>query len=40
VPDEADYKSRMEIMKACLVALQTEVTGPTVFEPDITKVSG
>lgn len=40
LPEEADYKSRLEIMRACLRALQAEVTGPTVFEPDITKVSG
>ena len=40
LPEEADYKSRLEIVKTALRALQTDVTGPTVFEPDITKVSG
>lgn len=40
LPEEADYKSRLEIVKTALRALQTDVTGPTVFEPDITRVSG
>ena len=40
LPEDADYNTRLELMKSAIKAFQTEVDGPTVFEPDITKVSG
>jgi len=38
--EEADLALRREIVKCALQALQTDVTGPTVFVPEITFVSG
>ena len=35
LPEEADRALRREIMKCALSVLQTEVSGPTVFTPDI-----
>ena len=40
VSPEADLAIRREIVKSALRALQTDVTGPTVFEPEITMVTG
>jgi len=37
---EADLALRQEIVKCALRALQTDVSGPTVFVPDVTFVSG
>ncbi len=37
---EADRVLRREIVKSALTALQTDVTGPTVFTPNITYTSG
>jgi len=41
VPVEADLALRRRIVECCLRALQTDVSGPTVFVPEIvTLVSG
>jgi glycine reductase complex component B subunit gamma len=37
---EADRAVRREIVKTALTALQTDVTGPTVFTPNIIYTSG
>ena len=37
---EADLALRREIVKCALRALQTDVSGPTVFMPDITLLTG
>ena len=37
---EADLALRQEIVKCALRVLQTDVSGPTVFVPDVTFVSG
>lgn len=37
---EADLAFRQEIVKCALRVLQTDVSGPTVFVPDVTFVSG
>ena len=39
-PVEADHALRREIVTTALKALQTEVSGPTVFVPDISYTSG
>lgn len=39
-PEEADQALRREIVKCALKALQTDVSGPTVFVPDIAFTSG
>lgn len=33
LPKEADHALRMRVVKTALKALQTEVKGPTLFEP-------
>lgn len=38
--EEADLALRREIVKCALKALQTEVSGPTVFMPEITQLTG
>jgi len=38
--EEGDLALRREIVKSALQAIQTNVTGPTVFEPNIALVSG
>ena len=40
LPAEADKALRREIVKTALDALQTDVDGPTIFEPDIKFTSG
>jgi len=40
VSAEADLALRLEIVKCALRALQTDVSSPTVFVPDIAFVSG
>jgi len=37
---EADLALRMKIVECALDALQTDVHGPTIFEPDITYSAG
>lgn len=37
---EGDLAVRLEIVKTALQALQTEVEGPTVFNPNVAGVSG
>jgi len=38
--EEADLALREEIVRCALRAIQTDVSGPTVFVPEITFVSG
>ena len=40
LPVEADLSIRREIVKCALEALKTDVSGPTVFVPDIVYTSG
>ena len=40
LPEEADKALRREIVRSALGALQTEVSGPTIFVPDIQYTSG
>ncbi len=40
LPAEADKAVRREIVKCALTSLQTDVTGSTVFAPNITYTSG
>jgi len=40
LPVEADLALRREIVKCGLDALQTDVSGPTVFVPDVVFTSG
>lgn len=40
LPKEADRTLRREIVKCALKALQTDVTGPTIFVPDVKYTSG
>jgi len=40
LPAEADSTLRREIIKTALKALQTPVSGPTIFVPDISYTSG
>ncbi len=40
LPTEADYVLREEIVKCALGALQTDVSEPTVFVPDVKFTSG
>jgi len=40
VPPEADLAIRREIVKCALDALQTDVDGPTIFQPDIVFTAG
>ncbi|MBI4528391.1 MAG: hypothetical protein HY695_31745 [Deltaproteobacteria bacterium] len=40
LPVEADHALRREIVTTALEAIQTEVNGPTIFEPEIAYMSG
>ena len=40
LPEEADKALRREIVKSALGALQTDVSGPTIFVPDVKYTSG
>jgi glycine reductase len=40
LPEEADKALRREIVRSALGALQTEVSEPTIFVPDIQYTSG
>ena len=40
LPEEADRTARREIIKCALGALQTEVSSPTVFVPNLKYMSG
>ena len=40
VPEEADFAIRREIIKCSLEALQTDVDGPTIVEPNIVFTTG
>ena len=40
LPEEADIALRREIVKCALNALQTDVSSPTIFVPDVVYTSG
>ena len=40
IPEEADQALRREIVKCALGSLQTDVSGPTVFTPNVTYTFG
>ncbi len=40
IPAESDWTLRREIVRCALSALQTEVSSPTVFTPDVKFASG
>lgn len=40
LPPDADRKLRREIVRCALTALRAEVSGPTVFVPDVQYTSG
>ena len=40
LPAEADKALRREIVKCALATLQTDVSGPTIFTPNITYTAG
>lgn len=40
LPEDADRVLRREILKCAFKALQTDVSGPTIFVPDVKYASG
>ena len=40
IPEDADQALRLEIVSTALKTIQTEVSGPTIFAPNISYTSG